>query len=131
MTDSSRLFVAIASSSVLLACASLRPAHDPQPQGDARAEPPPVSAEVDPAIAMGREATRMLYAGHADALHARFSDPMQAALPTQTWRDAQIKLVHDLGPEVELLDETTSRFLENVVYRRRVTFEKAPGLAGC
>lgn len=83
---------------------------------------------VDSVIRQGREATRMFYAGEVAPLHARFSAAMVAALPADQWAATRAKLLQDLGSEVEVLGESTSQLLDNNIYRRRVTFTRAPGV---
>lgn len=126
MKSFSSLVVVLACAS---ACAGTPPAEEQPPTETPAVETPEPAKEapVDPLVERGRRATTMFYDGQDAALHARFSAEMLAALPAEQWAAFVAKIKADLGAEVELVDESTSRLLDNLMYRRTATFEKAPG----
>jgi len=83
------------------------------------AGPPPSAEQV---AALGQELTVQLYAGDAEAIHARLSDEMREVLPDVPAFVAAIN--EQLGVEVELLDERIVPWMNGGVYSRRARFSE-------
>ena len=123
---------------ILLAalCASCASSPDPKPSATA---PTPqenaVSSETmsspDPSDArsatqLGQEATRMFYAGELDALYARFTDQMRAALSPDAWKGAHQQITGGLSSEAEVVGESEQEVVGAMIYKRRVRFANVP-----
>lgn len=86
----------------------------------------PAAAPAVPEAA-GRECTRLFYAGSLDALWARFTPEMKAALTSvenlKAFRDG---VGAQLGAEKSVVSEKVERVEGWSVYQRRARFEKIP-----
>lgn len=118
----------------VVACATTGPspaapaAETPGPDSTLVRELQGLDALRSETLATGRRYTEMFWAGQLEPLHARFSEQMKAALPTETWQAAHDQITQGLGAELETVSEGTQVIGARRTYWRVAKMKDNPGL---